>query len=110
MPFRNLKRRLLEVHPDGSASVEISSDQKTRLMREIFGRGQRGSGGAFTMVRLWTTLLDWRRHAAAELLGLYARCWEQELFYRELKVDMRSTPRLQSHTPLTAIPYKRLPR
>jgi hypothetical protein len=35
------------------------------------------------------------------LLALYARRWEQESFYRELKVDMRSTPLLQSYTPLT---------
>ena len=46
-------------------------------------------------------LLDWRRHPAAELLALYARRWEQEVFYKELKVDTRSTPRLQSQTPLT---------
>ena len=36
-----------------------------------------------------------------ELLALYARRWEQEVFYKELKVDTRSTPRLQSQTPLT---------
>ena len=100
---KNLKRRLLEVYPDGSALVEIGSEQGTRRMREILGRVQRGRGGAFTTVRLWTTLLDWRRYPAAELLGLYARRWEQELFYKELKVDMRSAPCLQSHTPLTAI-------
>jgi len=100
---KNLKRRLLEVYPDGSALVEIGAEQKTRRMREILGRVQRGPGGAFTTVRLWTTLPDWRRHPAAELLGLYARRWEQELFYKELKVDLRSTPGLQSHTPLTAM-------
>jgi len=54
-------------------------------------------------VRLWTSLLDWRAHPAAELLALYAKRWEQEVFYKELKVEMRSTPHLQSHTPLTAI-------
>ena len=100
---KNLKRRLLEVYLDGSALVEICSEQGTRLMREILGRVQRGRGGAFTTVRLWTTLLDWRRYPAAELLGLYARRWEQEVFYKELKVDMRSAPCLQSHTPLTAM-------
>ena len=99
---KNLKRRLLEVYPDGSAWVEISSSKGTRLMREILGRVQRGCG-RFTTVRLWTSLLDWRRHPAAELLALYARRWDQEGFYKELKVDLRSTPHLQSHTPLTAI-------
>jgi hypothetical protein len=99
----NLKRRLLQVLPDGSALVEIGSGKKTRQVREILGRVQRGSDGAFTTVRLWTSLLDWQRCPAHELLALYGRRWEQEIFYRELKVDMRSTPYLQSHTPLTAM-------
>jgi hypothetical protein len=100
---KNLKRRLLEVYPDGSALVEIRSGKQTRLVREILGRVQRGGRGPVTTVRLWTSLLDWAKHPAAELLALYGRRWEQEVFYRELKVDMRSTPYLQSHTPLTAI-------
>jgi hypothetical protein len=100
---KNLKRRLLQVHPDGSALVEIRSGEKTRLVREILGRVQRGGRGRFTTVRLWTSLLDWRRSPAGQLLALYGRRWEQELFYKELKVDMRSTPYLQSHTPLSAV-------
>ena len=99
----NLKRRLLQVYPDGSALVEIASGENTRQVREVLGRVQRGGGGAFTTVRLWTSLLDWRRHPADQLLALYGRRWEQEIFYKELKVDMRSTPYLQSHTPLTAM-------
>lgn len=54
-------------------------------------------------MRLWTSLLDGRRYPARELLALYGRRWEQEIFYKELKVDLRSTPCLQSHTPLTAM-------
>ena len=100
---KNLKRRLLEVYPDGSALVEISSGEHTRPVRELVGRVQRRGRGQATTVRLWTSLLDWRQHPADELLALYARRWEQELFYKELKVDMRSTPCLQSHTPLTAM-------
>jgi len=100
---QNLRRRLLEVYPDGSALIEIGSGSAKRLVREILGRVQRGGRGQVTTVRLWTSLLDWRRYPAAELLALYARRWEQEIFYRELKVDMRSTPYLQSHTPLTAM-------
>jgi len=99
----NLTRRLLEVYPDGSALVELRSSRKTRLVREILGRVQRGASGAFTTVRLWTSLLDWQRYPAQELLALYAKRWEQEVFYKELKVDMRSTPYLQSHTPWTAV-------
>jgi hypothetical protein len=100
---KNLTRRLLEVYPDGSALVEIRSGKTTRLVREILGRVQRGGRGPATTVRLWTSLLDWRRCPAAELLALYGKRWEQEVFYKELKVDMRSTPCLQSHTPLTAM-------
>ena len=100
---KNLKRRLIKVYSDGSALVEIGSGKKKRLVREILGRVQRGARGRVTTVRLWTSLLDWHRHPPAELLALYAQRWEQEVFYKELKVDMRSTPCLQSHTPLTAI-------
>ncbi len=57
---KNLKRRLLEVYPDGSALVEIRSGKKKRLVREILGRVQRAGRGAATTVRLWTSLLDWR--------------------------------------------------
>jgi hypothetical protein len=84
----NLRRRLLEVYPDGSALVEIGSGSAKRLVREILGRVQRGGCGTFTTVRLWTSLLDWRRCPAPELLALYGRRWEQEVFYKELKVDM----------------------
>lgn len=98
---QNLKPRYLERYADGSALVEIRAGKKKRLVREIVGQVRRGRGPV-TTVRLWTSLLDWRRHPATTLLALYARRWEQEVFYRELKVDTRSMPRVQSHTPLTA--------
>ena len=98
---RNLKRQVLAYYPDGSALVEICSGKKKLLVREITGRVRKGRG-SWSSVRLWTSLLDWRKHPACELLALYARRWEQESFYRELKVDLRSTPLLQSHTALTA--------
>ena len=97
----NLKRRVLETYPDGSALVEIRAGKKRLLVREIVGQVRRGKG-SWSQVRLWTSLLDWKKHPAGELLALYARRWEQESFYRELKVDMRSAELVQSHTPLTA--------
>jgi hypothetical protein len=100
---QNLRRRLLEVYADGSALIEIASPRGKRLVREILGQVQREGRGPTTTVRLWTSFLEWRAHPAAELLALYARRWEQEVFYKELKVDTRSTPYLQSHTPLTAV-------
>ena len=54
-------------------------------------------GEAKEQHRRWVTeLLSW---------GRIVQHAEQEVFYKhkELKVDMRSTPYLQSHTPLTAI-------
>jgi hypothetical protein len=98
---KNLKPRYLEAMPDGSRLVEIRAGSGRRLVREIVGQVRRGQGPA-TTVRLWTSLLDGRRHPAVELLALYARRWEHEVFYKELKVDTRSMPRVQSQTPLTA--------
>jgi hypothetical protein len=97
----NLKARVLEVYPDGSALVEIRSGKEKLWVREIRGQVRRANG-KWTRVRLWTTLLDWQQYPAAELLELYGRRWEHEGFHRELKVDMRSTTLLQSHTPETA--------
>jgi hypothetical protein len=97
----NLKRRVLEIYPDGSALVEIRAGKKRLLVREIVGQVRRGKG-SWSQVRLWTSLLDWKKYPASELLALYARRWEQESFYRELKVDMRSAELVQSHTALTA--------
>jgi hypothetical protein len=98
----DLKAPVLERYPDGSALVEIRSGRQKMLVREIRGQVRRAHG-KWSRVRLWTTLLDWRRYPARELLELYGRRWEQEGFYRELKVDMRSTVLLQSHTPETAV-------
>ena len=69
---KNLRRRLLEVYADGSALVEIGSGEHKRLVREILGRVQRAGRGSVTTVRLWTSLLDWRRYPATELLALYS--------------------------------------
>lgn len=37
-----------------------------------------------------------------ELAGLYAQRWEQELYWRQLKLELRRSELLQSHTPETA--------
>lgn len=97
----NLRRRVLELYPDGSALVEICSGKQRMQVREIRGRVGRGPSRA-SEVRLWTSLRDWRAHPAAVLLALYGRRWEHEGFYRELKVDLRGAELVQSHTPETA--------
>ena len=55
-----------------------------------------------TELRLWTTLLDPKTAPAMELAALYAQRWEHELFYRELKRQLRKNGLLQSHTATTA--------
>jgi hypothetical protein len=53
-------------------------------------------------VRLWTSLLDPRRAPALELAQLYTQRWEHELYFREVKRQVRKTDVLQSHTVVTA--------
>lgn len=97
----NLKGRVLEAYADGSALIEVETDGRKVIVREVQARVRVGNG-AWSSVRLWTSLLDWKKHRAETLIALYARRWEQEGFYRELKVDMRSANLVQSHTPETA--------
>lgn len=96
----NLKARTVEVLPDGSALVEVKGPGRKWVVREV--RGQATRGGRSAPVRLWSSLLDWREYPALELLRAYGRRWEQEGFYREMKVDWRKGGLLLSHTPLTA--------
>ena len=99
----NLKPRLIKPLADGSALVEIKGEKgsKPTVVREILGRVRRPKD-QWVEVRFWTNLLDARQYRAAELLALYARRWEQELMYRQFKVDMRQAPVLNSHTVHTA--------
>jgi len=53
-------------------------------------------------LRLWTSILDWRQAPAMELARLYAQRWEQELYFRQLKCQLRRSERLQSQTVETA--------
>jgi hypothetical protein len=95
---------------DSSALVEVCLareeaellGRKTILVREIRGRVRR-PGRAWSEVRLWTSLLHEKAHPALALLALYARRWEQEIAYHELKVDLRASgdSPLASHTPET---------
>ena len=70
-------------------------------LREVIVKAQRGDGKPVT-VRLWTSLLDEKSAPAEELARLYLKRWEQELFFRELKHQMKSRGLLQSQTLETA--------
>ncbi len=107
---QNLKSRVRQVLADGSALVAVAvadprhpnRKQGFVLVRQIVGRVRR-PGGAWVTVRLWTSLLDASAYPAAELLALYARRWDIEVFTKELKIDLRGgTTVLQSHTLVTA--------
>lgn len=95
--MENRKARVLEVLGDGSALVEVVLEDKSRRkqerkplrLREIRAEVRREGQGKKSELRLWTTLLDERKHPAAELARLYAQRWEAELFFRELKAHTR---------------------
>lgn len=94
---------------DGSRLVLVAVRDPTRRsrivdwlqVREIRVRVKR-LGRRGREVRLWTSLLDPKTAPALELAELYARRWEHELYYRELKRELRKTDLLQSHTVDTA--------
>lgn len=103
----NIGTQVLERLPDGSALVQVPVREGSRIVkqlkvREIRAKGIGANGKRFTL-RLWTTLADPKRYAAASLARQYAERWEHELYYRELKLDVRSAPVLASHTVETAL-------
>lgn len=105
----NLKVREIERLADGSRLVEVlvrepgkaRREWTTLRLREVLGSVRKAGQKAVT-VRLWTSLLDADAHPALELLALYARRWEQELYYHQIKHQLRGGERLQSYTLETA--------
>lgn len=98
--------RCLRRLTDGSVLLELMGTDALGggkvqiLVREIQGvvidrNGQR------TRLRLWSSLLDEKAYPALELLELYAQRWEQELSYKELKINLGSAGLLTSYTPTT---------
>jgi DDE family transposase len=103
------KPRVIKRLRDGSRIIRVAVRQKGRPgrilqwleVREIRARVGR-PGHRPHELRLWTTLRDPRTAPALELAQLYARRWEHELYFRELKRQLRKTDLLQSHTVETA--------
>lgn len=106
---RDLIARVTKRLPDGSRLVRVpvrakgagGSIRRWIELREIRVRVGRKGHRAHEL-RLWTTLMDPRTAPALELAQLYARRWEHELYFRELKHQLRKTAVLQSHTVETA--------
>ena len=101
----NIKVQGLKRFKDGSRLVRVPVRQKGQPrvivqwleLREIRVRVQR-PGHRAQELRLWTSLLDPKSAPARELIALYARRWDHELYYRELKRQLRKSEVLQSHT------------
>jgi hypothetical protein len=104
----NVKCTKIRTLSDGSALVRICpSGKKGGLeeaidVREIRGRIRKPGAKKWIDVRFWTTLTDERKYPGMELLKLYGFRWEHEIFYKELKINMRGGDVLHSHTPETA--------
>lgn len=93
---------------DGSALVDVPvrAPRSSRIvewlpLREIRVRVGRPGHRAHEF-RLWTSLLDPATAPAEELARLYASRWEHELYFREVKRQLRRSAVLQSHTVETA--------
>jgi hypothetical protein len=107
---KDIKVAVVATLADGSAVVDVpvrEANGARRLAATLRLREIRavvtGRDGRRHALRWWTTLLDPVRYPAAELAERYAQRWEHELYYRELKLDVRSSSVLTSHTLETAL-------
>jgi hypothetical protein len=100
----NLKvKRVIKRLSDGSRIIEIQESDKgeTLQVREIRATLQR-KGHRPVHLRLWTSLMDEVQAPALELITLYTTRWEEELYFRELKRELKLNNVLYSQTPETA--------
>lgn len=91
---RSVKPRLITRLRDGSRLVRLSGVLDVREIRVRVGR----PGHRSHALRLWTSLRDPQTAPALELARVYASRWEHELYFREIKRQLRRTAVLQSHT------------
>jgi hypothetical protein len=102
---RSVKPRVITRLRDGSRLVRLAvraPNNPTRIvdwleLREIRVHVGRKGHRAHEL-RVWTSLRDPKTAPALELAELYARRWEHELYFREVKRTLRKTDLLQSHT------------
>ncbi|WP_285543567.1 IS4 family transposase [Streptomyces lavendulae] len=102
---RRIARRVEDVLADGSylARIEANKHSKSRgsvkappaLVRVVEYR----IDGRAEVIRLITSLTDHKKYPAAELAELYARRWEIEIVFDEIKTHQRDRPVLRSQTP-----------
>lgn len=106
---RRVDVRVAKKLKDGSCLVDVAvRDQRNnhRILRHIRLREIRVQlkrrGFRTQELRLWTSILEWQQAPAMELVELYTQRWEHELYFRQLKSDLRRSERLQSQTIETA--------
>ncbi|MFF4214126.1 IS4 family transposase [Streptomyces sp. NPDC001796] len=102
---RRAARRVQDVLPDGSYLALIQANKHAKaagtvkappaLVRVIEYRVD----GQTDVIRLVTSLTDHEKYPAAELATLYARRWEIEIVFDEIKTHQRGRPVLRSQTP-----------
>lgn len=106
----NIKTTRVRPLSDGSWIVKITVRHPetretlgTLELREIHSQIHYANASKAQEIRLWTTLLDEKKHPASALVELYATRWEEELFFRELKTHLhRRSNLLDAQTPETA--------
>jgi Transposase DDE domain len=106
---QQLKSTITQKLSDGSALVRIplrAESDKSKIvgyltLREFWVTVER-PGFRSQRLRLWTNLLEEKAYPALELAALYARRWEHELYYRQMKLELRRSELLQSQTVETA--------
>lgn len=88
------KLAAIEVYPDGSSKARVlprrGEDKRSRavyvrVIRYVW-KDEKGQEHAS---RLVTTLLDWRKYPASELVELYHARWEQERVFAEIKGPLK---------------------
>jgi len=102
---RTVKPRLIKRLRDGTRLVGLpvrAPHNPNRVIewlevREIRVRVGR-TGHRSHELRLWTSLIDPEAAPALDLARVYASRWEHELYFREIKRQLRRTAVLQSHT------------
>jgi hypothetical protein len=102
---RSVKPRRIKAFRDGTRLVGLPVRAATNPkrviewleVREIRVRVGR-PGHRPTELRLWTSLVDPAAAPAVDLARVYASRWEHELYFRDLKRQLRKTALLQSHT------------
>ncbi len=106
---KTVKARVAERLADGTRLATVAVTPRYRVtpgattltVREMAVQVGR-PGHRLTTLRLWTSLTDPQTAPAPELARLYAQRWEHELYFRDVKRQLRRTDLLQSHTVETA--------